>query len=282
MTGASLLPSAASRPPCMARIRRSTGGDRCGDGVLPIAAVAPMPLQKSGLSRGVRQRLSRERALQARVVRATDAINSMAGFPSKVVAKSDHLSSEARAAGHRLREACSQYFDDLGEDAAIKPQEAHSALLGCTASLYSGENSAVRPFDLDLVALPAAGFSTKPLADFQRDEVRAMLEGHRSGLVRPRAEVFRERKAQGSPGMNLDPGLLADRAAYIDFVQRGLGCGLLRLGRRCREKTGLFCVSKKDGKQKLVFDCRRGNQHFLLVFLSSAVLAFRMPSVIPS
>ena len=116
---------------------------------------------------------------------------------------------------------------------------------------------------MDKVALPSEGLTTRPLADYQSSHVRALIEGHRSGLVRPRSAVMTQRKSEGCPGLYFDPALVADREMYLEFVRRGLRCGLLRIGKRCRERTGLFCVTKKSDALRLVFDCRRGNQFFL-------------------
>ena len=40
------------------------------------------------------------------------------------------------------------------------------------------------------------------------------------------------------------------------LVDRLFAAGLLTFRRKCRAKAGVFCVAKKDGMLRLIFDCR--------------------------
>ena len=53
----------------------------------------------------------------------------------------------------------------------------------------------------------------------------------------------------------VDPALRG-RRAMRELVDKLLAAGLLTWRRRCRAKCGCFCVAKKDGNLRLIFDCR--------------------------
>ena len=176
-------------------------------------------LDKVGLSRGVRQRLGRQRALRERASAAISGLNSLAGFDTLVANSPRELGELGGELLERTRAACQEHHVSVRPFAGIRPQEAHEALLGGCFSLYSWENSTVRPFDLHRVSLPPAGMIVKDLASLQEGPMRAMLEGHRSGMVRPRGEVMKERREGECPGLHVDPALLSRRSEYLDFVR---------------------------------------------------------------
>ena len=49
---------------------------------------------------------------------------------------------------------------------------------------------------------------------------------------------------------------LRGRRAMRGLVERLSPAGLLTWRRKCRVKAGVFCVAKKDGMLRLIFDCR--------------------------
>ena len=194
----------SSRPPCTTRIRSKDLAAHRGDGVLPLAAVRPRDPLRSDLSRGVRQRLQHRFQEDAGLVNIVDGINALAGFETPLVDDASVLTGDNVEALRLLRLRGREHFTSPRE-VGISPKEAHEALLGNCMSLYSGDTTSVRPFDLQRVSLPEIGATVKPLADFQDGSLRAMLEGHRSGMVRPRTQVTEIRKKEGCPGLHLDP-----------------------------------------------------------------------------
>ena len=80
--------------------------------------------------------------------------------------------------------------------------------------------------------------------------------------VRQPTGVRRRLAEEKTPRAYLDDGLRKGRRLYREFIKEGLRRGLLVIERRVREKIGIFCVKKKDGRQRLVADCRRSNVWF--------------------
>ena len=113
-------------------------------------------------------------------------------------------------------------------------------------TLYSGENSAVRPFDLDLVALPAGGSEPKPLADFQCYQIRSMLEGHRSGLLRPRSEVRKRGGAAVVRDCTPIHSCFATGRSMLSSSGGGLLADSCAWAGGARKELEYFCVAKKS------------------------------------
>ena len=153
----------------------------------------------------------------------------------------------SRAVWQRIQSTCCLEARRLQTQARVLPNEALEELLGACAGAYmdTPAPSTARPYDQRLLSLPPEGATPRPLADFLGSESRALLEGHRLGLLRPRATVMAERRETGLPGLYLDERLRSERREYIQFVDRCLHNGVLRLGKRCRERCGAFFVAKK-------------------------------------
>ena len=134
-----------SRPPLCkrGRIHDRDCAPQGGDGFFPVRAVLPEEASSSSLSRSVRQRLSRRRAVDARVFEATTALNALAGYETPVAASSSELEGIDRRVWARVREAVAS--EPVGEE-AFCAQEACSALLRAMLSRYDQSDSVVRLF----------------------------------------------------------------------------------------------------------------------------------------
>ena len=62
----------------------------------------------------------------------------------------------------------------------------------------------------------------------------------------------------------MDPNLAARRLMYGQLMQERWKADILELADAgfIRERAGAFCVRKKDGKQRVIFDARNSNMHF--------------------
>ena len=61
-----------------------------------------------------------------------------------------------------------------------------------------------------------------------------------------------------------DPGLRRSPARYARLLARMLAAGMIEITtERPACTAGLFAVGKKDGRQRLIVDCRQANCHFV-------------------
>eukprot|EP00973_Karenia_brevis_P070802 9841583-Karenia_brevis.AAC.1 len=61
-----------------------------------------------------------------------------------------------------------------------------------------------------------------------------------------------------------DPVLKYDMSSYVEFVTTLHERGMIRYSLQSKEKVGVFCVAKKNGKLRLIVDCRCVNQRLRL------------------
>ena len=194
---------------------------------------------------------------QERVNECVRGINALAGFDTPEC-EPGAFSPLACAAHSRLW----QLHADK-PPAAIQAEEALGELLGHPYFSYDHEESTtVRPYARDLVSWPDAGNRPRQLADRLTPADQRLLLGHERGVLLTREEFTDRVKTEGSPSLYGDEVLSKDRDSYISFISDGIKRGIFKLGRRCKESARTFFVAKKDGRLRLVIDCRRANQRF--------------------
>lgn len=122
--------------------------------------------------------------------------------------------------------------------------------------------SAVRAYDPSLLSIPSHGNNAVPLEDLLGpDGGMVVSEFCRSKLLRA-DEARRRLGACGVAHAYSDPQLREPKK-YHAFTQRLLDCGLVELTEtRPTEFVECFFVAKKDGRLRMVVDCRRANQWF--------------------
>ena len=88
----------------------------------------------------------------------------------------------------------------------FRPTKPSGSFWGASATLNSQEValSTTRPYDPRLVSLPTAGSRPLSLSQFLSGQSRSLLEGRRSGLVRPRAAVMSVRRSGGTHSLYMD------------------------------------------------------------------------------
>ena len=67
-------------------------------------------------------------------------------------------------------------------------------------------------------------------------------------------------EAEGKTRCYWDPALKGDKDVYLDFVKELRARGMIEFHRSCECRAGIFFVTKKSGKLRLVVDARGANQ----------------------
>eukprot|EP00438_Fugacium_kawagutii_P028256 Skav200691 [mRNA] locus=scaffold6391:1205:6504:+ [translate_table: standard] len=123
-------------------------------------------------------------------------------------------------------------------------------------------SSPLASFDPELVALPSGALSPVPLDSLVGQDGQFQVEDFTKTQTLVSDEAMRTIGRLGL-GRSYEDPQFRDRSKYASFIKKLLNLGMLDLSLEepC-EKTGMFFVKKKGGKQRLIFDCRRSNCHF--------------------
>ena len=126
---------------------------------------------------------------------------------------------------------------------------------------YEGSDVQVAPFRLDRVALPGSMRDGPLLRDITSPEVRQVLDDLVGELLLPDVEA---EAALATAGVTpyTDPALIQSRCRYRQLVTELDRRGLIHWSRRPRERVGVFFAAKKNGKLRMIIDCRRTNLRF--------------------
>ena len=241
-------------------------GDRIRD-VLPLPHIKPGPCASWSPQGG--QQFESTRAKRNRIRRADnlckaneviDSINEMAGFKSAPKAPANQAQVESQ-------KILLQRIARLDRPAErINTREAiHELLHLCPSSDYmpeEGTRSTVRPYDRSLVSLPDCGASAIDATHLLDDRGREILEQFDSCMLAPdwvQGQIF-EKGTHIKPYM--DEVLRSSPQVYSDFIKDLFDRGMLEFRRSATSIITPFFVAKKNGKIRLVLDCRATNQLF--------------------
>ena len=141
----------------------------------------------------------------------------------------------------------------------LTPQKALEEF-GCGCN-YLGDSSPAVPLDESLLSLPEAGAAPKPLeallGSLGFEEVQGWLDKN----VLPNSVAQSNIEAMGGRCYH-DRGLQRSPRRYRRLVERLHRAGMVRFSDSCESQVGVFAVAKKNGKQRMVIDCRVANCHF--------------------
>ncbi|CAK0816959.1 unnamed protein product, partial [Prorocentrum cordatum] len=182
-------------------------------------------------------------------------------------AGSDDPPRRAGQEPNRMQQLCLEHLaESCAAMGSIPPDlstEVALQELQVGAGYSDGEPVTVAPFAHDLVSLPAVGGTPVPLSQLLGDDGPDIVRRFITSKVLPiqSAEIFKKEAGFARP--YLDP-VLRQPAAYLAFVERMRDGGMLefRIDEGDFEEVGLFTVWKKDGRQRLVIDCRGSNFRF--------------------
>ena len=167
--------------------------------------------------------------------------------------------SSIEAAGARIRVAATRM---CRQQPTLADREVFVDLAGHGLEYFEA-GTTYTPLDDSVLSLPKDGAVPQRLASLLgptgEDEVASFIEKS----VLP-TEVREQRlSAPDVPAAFLDPGVRKSRPRYLRLIHRLVRCGVLCFGTTRLCDVGLFAVSKKAGKQRLVVDARRANLCFV-------------------
>ena len=235
-----------------------------GCGLFPLPTVVSLDDSvTAGLGRRQRRRLQRDTAA---ALRGLNYLHGEGHRQRRAVTPSDATLERVRLLHeqslHDVAVAARRWID---VDCATPPREAHNQLLkgrgGYVAAAASQANLA--PYEYSLLSVPECVADAPFLADILTAEACKTLEGYEKYMLRPREDVARIREERGAPGRHVDPTLLRSPRAYAKLVKRMHNNGMIDYTTTCYCELGVFFVWKKNGKIRLILDCRRANILFL-------------------
>ena len=141
------------------------------------------------------------------------------------------------------------------------PREAWRQLLGSHAD-YTGEPCATVPMSLGLLALPRT--DAAPVSPFESEAGNPNSAlGFCERFALPISEGRQRLRESGLARAYSDPQLLRSDRFYVGLLRVLFAAGIIELVDEPGViEVGLFTVSKKDGRQRLVVDARPANFFF--------------------
>ena len=149
--------------------------------LFPLPHLPEEDQPSSWLSRGVRQRVGRRRAVASRVNDTIDALNSLMGFSSSSASRPSLAQRET------LERLHAQHVSDVPQVDSESSEEACAALLGlgrATAAAYGGDAAPhIAPYDRSLLSIPGSGTQPVHLEDILDKRGRERVVGYRKHLM---------------------------------------------------------------------------------------------------
>ena len=212
---------------------------------LPLPEVLQISEDAHSLSRPVRQRLLRRRAMDLRVAETVQALNFLDWHTWDPTCRPSQAHNAACEAIRREVELSPPPLD------GSSPEATRQELLGPLSS-KSGEHVAQAAYEPDLVSLPEVAGGCDLASQLEGPDRDCLVSFEESLLLSENA--FEE----GLPTLHWDDALVGD--VYISFVNRLLQSGMLTPSLGCRSQAGIFFVRKRSGRLRMIVDGRQGNQ----------------------
>lgn len=193
------------------------------------------------------------------------ALNSLYGCHGK---HRSHLSLHEELYGHGSAQwDCLEFIQNMVSRMGKPPSDlcgrgALSALQAAGGHTDDQPVGSLASFNPEAISLPQPGWEPIDLAVLWGDNGRAMVNEFVSTQVLPNEEACAKLEACGVKRPYSDP-MLRQGKVYHAFLRRLLESHLIDFSlAEGREKIAFFCVSKKQGKLRLIVDARRANAHF--------------------
>jgi hypothetical protein len=172
------------------------------------------------------------------------------------------LSEGQRACHERLV----SIYSSLGEPSCeLNPAGAFAELCGNRPG-YShdvAEMPGLRsPFVEGCVSLPSAGSSPADPSSLLQGSDVILWKEWQTRILLPHAEAVSRRAELKVRKPYSDPLLIRNQAAYGRFLRQLLDGGVCELGPDCKHTVGIFFVSKRSGKLRMILDTRLANTEF--------------------
>ena len=228
--------------------------------IFPLPSMFPNSGRVVGsFSRKVRQRLNRRTHIERAVEDCISGLNAWyfgAEFsPAKSVG---NISAGQQHVWQHIYNSVQQ----MGEPDPISGTEALRQLRAFDGYGECQIPDTVKTYSPDLLSLPDQGNQAIPLETLLGSDGRDIV----GEFVRTRLlNADEARIARGRSGVDKaysDPRL-RDPKVYRGFVKRLIGADLIEMSVETpKERVEVFFVGKKDGRLRMVVDCRLSNTHF--------------------
>ncbi|CAK0841912.1 unnamed protein product, partial [Prorocentrum cordatum] len=236
----------------------AAGGPRRACAFLPLP-----PLRAAGLPPEVTG--GRRRLLLRDIEAAIDALNWMHGSAYRPIPHRISSATERKILGlqadvrQRVVEAAARWSD---VDSAVSGRGALARLLKGRSGYTPSLSCSVGSYEYSKVSLPGDLYNAPSLISMLPSEARIQLEDFEKHMLRPAQESELIRQFEGVPGCHTDPVLQKNPRAYGRLVRRAADIGPVTFTRDPACVLGVFFVTKKADKLRLIVDCRRANQLF--------------------
>ena len=240
-------------------------GTRRNRDVFPLPRLQDVQSLRPGLSKSVRQRVLRRGRRAVVVNEVIDALNLLAagsgaaaaGLPAAALQSSVQKQLFCSVSASLSLPSCTE-------------QEAVNVLLSADLS-YSGEEipSTVVSYDRSLVSLPQVGAKIPELREVLDNFGRDFLADYPKNLLLSEAERGSLHEQGVSVKAYMDVRLRQSPQLYLQFLKDLVSRNMLGFTVEPIHLASPFFVAKKNGKQRLVWDCRESN----LAFRQAAPLA---------
>jgi hypothetical protein len=219
------------------------------DDLFPLPRLGSLPGCGSN-SRTARRSAARRRDVLADTNAAIGSLNVLSGSVGPGSRVDEASVSQVAAQQHIVRCIAAARPVLVPEAGAAARQ-----LLGGRFN-YGGSSSSVEQYDINKVSLQSEAGTV---------DLRTALGDRAAGLLSQ--DVLLEddpaiMSSRSHPRAYRDALLRKSRTAYIQFVKRLAGLGMLTTSGTCKSQVEPFFVSKKNSKQRLVWDCRVANSFF--------------------
>ena len=206
-----------------------------------------------------RNRVRREDNV-SKVNEVIHAVNEMAGFtaPSKKPA----LKAQCAAQTVLMRSVAS--LPRCAERPRMR-EAIHELLRLSPSSEYMSEEvvrSTVHPYDPCLVSLPECGAAPCDATELIDERGRDVLERFEDTMIASDEALGSLFESQKHIKPDLDEVFQKEPSKYIAFIKDLYERGMIEFREHAKSIITPFFVTKKNGKLRLVLDCRASNQHF--------------------
>lgn len=224
--------------------------------VLPLPPFESQCSFVGGRSVCSKRRAARRKSNSQKVNSIINAINEMAGFKSSSSSSPSRSTQAQQLAHHLLLKSVCNIPKSANH---VQPREAIYELLRCGLSSYGSEEEArstVRSYNKALISLPDSGAQVFDAGDLIDDVGRGILQD-------PYHHLFEHNmSSKKSVKPYMDEVLRNSPSLYHEFVGDLYDRGMLTFATFKKAGITPFFVIKKNGKLRLVLDCRATNEHF--------------------
>ena len=213
----------------------------------------------SGLSTSQRRR-------RAKVRQRVHEVNEISGCLNEMYS-STHL-GQIHQPTLAQRQSHHTIFQQLGRTNLPKQRcnerEAIQELLHSHVSYDGGTTSStVRPYDRDLISLPQVGAKLVSLPEVLDPIGREVVEGAAERMMLDEDAWGRISEEQSGFRPYMDKVLANDKQKYNQFIVDLFDKNMVDFTAKPKDLISPFFVKKKNGKLRLVLDCRGVNRRFL-------------------